>query len=456
MGKNETLVNGRGLVQARQAGSCRRLRGGVLAFVPLLVIAGCAGESGDAPAAAGAGGQVFTNARIYDGTGTPIIEDGVLVVDEGGRIVAAGAASSVEVPEGAEAVDLGGRFVIPGMINAHAHVENPGGQGRSEAEQLDVYAHYGVTTVLSQGEDPQNALALRGDRESPDLRTARIYASGLIYAPPAYDETSVDSARAHINALAAADVDWVKIRVDSNLGAQQKMTPEVYQTVMATANEHGLPVAVHLVELEDAKGVLQAGAALISHSVRDQAIDQELIGMMTERNICLVPTLTRELSTYTYSERPAFLSDPFFLERSAPEGIDSFPSAQLMTQQTESAGAQYYRAQLPVAEQNLKALSDAGVGIAMGTDSGTRFPGRFQGYLEHLELEMMVDAGLTPEQALRSATGDAARCIGLEGTVGTLQPGAWADFIVLEADPLADILNTRQIQSVWIAGNQVR
>ena len=204
MGKSEFRVDPiwRGLVSQSRPRGLRRL--GALALAPLLGMTGCAEEASDAPVTAETGAQVFTNARIFDGTGTPVIEDGVLVVDEGGRIVAAGPAASVEVPEGAEAVDLGGRFVMPGMINAHAHVENPGGQGRPEAEQLDVYAHYGVTTVLSQGEDPQNALALRAERESPDLRTARLYASGLIYAPPAYDEGSVDSARAHVNALAAA------------------------------------------------------------------------------------------------------------------------------------------------------------------------------------------------------------------------------------------------------------
>ncbi len=419
----------------------------------LLVAAGCGGDAGDGAAGGGTGEvQAFTNARVWDGTGAPVMENATIVVSDS-RIVSVGQG---EIPEGAEVVDLGGRFVMPGMINAHAHVENPTGTGTSVAEQLDIYAHYGVTTVLSQGEDPLDALPLRANRDNPSLRTARLYASGLIYAPTSYDETSVDSARVHVDAVAAADVDWVKIRVDSNIGQQQKMPPEVYQAVISRAREHGLPVTVHLVELEDAKGVLEAGAALIGHSVRDRPVDQEFIDMMRERNVCLVPTLTRELSTYVYAERPAFLDDPFFLERAAPAGIDTFPPASLRQQQAEGAAALYYKAQLPVAERNLMALHQAGIGIAMGTDSGTRFPGRFQGYLEHLELEMMADAGMTPEAVLRAATGDAARCIRLEGTVGTLQPGAWADFIALDADPLQDIRNTRQIYGVWIAGNQIR
>jgi imidazolonepropionase-like amidohydrolase len=417
----------------------------------LLFAAGCAEEAPEAGSDAAAV-QAFTNAQIFDGTGSPVIENGVILVEDG-RITGVG---NVDVPEGAEVVDLAGRWVIPGLINSHAHVERVGGQGPSVEEQLDIYAHYGVTTAISLGEDPPEALALRANRDSTGLGTARLYASGVIWSPPSYTPESVDTARAHVNRLAEMGVDWVKIRVDAQLGAAQKMPPEVYQTVISTAQEHGLPVAVHLVDLEDAKGVLEAGAALIAHSVRDQEVDQELIDMMRERNVCLVPTFTRELSTYAYAERPAFLDDPFFLERAAPANIDAFPSDSLMQLQATGAGAAYYKAQLPVAQENLRRLHQAGVGIAFGTDSGTRFPGRFQGYLEHLELEMMVEAGMTPEQALRSATGEAARCVRLQGTVGTLQPGAWADFVVLNASPLEDIRNTREIQSVYIAGNQIR
>jgi imidazolonepropionase-like amidohydrolase len=90
----------------------------------------------------------------------------------------------------------------------------------------------------------------------------------------------------------------------------------------------------------------------------------------------------------------------------------------------------------------------------MGTDAGA-FANRFQGYFEHLEMEMMAEAGLTPSQILRSATSDAARAMRIEG-IGSFTKGAWADFVVLERDPLKDIRNTRGIASVWIAGNQVK
>lgn len=408
----------------------------------LLAAAGCAAAD------VGRDVQAFTGARIFDGTGAPVIEDGVLLVRDG-RIVEVGSAESVEVPSGARTEDLEGRWIVPGFLNAHGHADGVG-EGPSVAEQLEIYAHYGVSTVLSLGEESGDALGLREGRWSPGLEHSRLLAAGPIFTPASSEE-----ARENVAELAELGVDWVKIRVDDFLGTATKMPPEAYRTVIEEAGAHGIPVAVHLVELEDAKGVVEAGADLVAHSVRDRSVDQELIDLMLERGVCLVPTLTRELSTFVYAERPDFFDDPFFLERAAPSDLDAFLTEELRASAT-SEGARFWQEALPVAEENLRVLHEAGVGIAMGTDTGTTFPGRFQGYFEHLELELMAEAGLAPEAVLRSATGEAARCLGLEGEVGTLQAGAWADLVVLDADPLEDIRNTREIHGVWIAGNRIR
>ena len=119
------------------------------------------------------------------------------------------------------------------------------------------------------------------------------------------------------------------------------------------------------------------------------------------------------------------------------------------------ASAKWYKDHLSVAMRNLKKLSDAGINIAMGTDSGGG-PGRFQGYFEHLELEYEVKAGLTPMQALVTATSSAAKTLNISKNAGTLEKGKWADFVVLAANPLDDIRNTRKIDSVWIGGVLVR
>jgi imidazolonepropionase-like amidohydrolase len=192
---------------------------------------------------------------------------------------------------------------------------------------------------------------------------------------------------------------------------------------------------------------------MVAHSVRDVAVDAELIGLLQERNVCYVPTLTREISTFVYAERPAFFDDPFFQRWADQEEVRRVTQPIFQEQMAASTSAARYREGLRMAQRNLKTLSDAGVPIAMGTDAGPA--GRFPGYFEHVELDLMVEAGLTPAQALASATSVAARCLGLDD-VGTLEPGNWADFLVLDADPLADVANTKRLRTVYVAGNEVR
>jgi imidazolonepropionase-like amidohydrolase len=409
----------------------------VILAAPLLAFVAGACAGGPAPAMSGGATLAITGARIWDGTGGPTIEDGVILVRDG-RISAVGSASQVAVPSGAEVVALDGRWVIPGLVNAHGHV-GPDGERTSVAEELEIYAHYGVTTVLSLGDEAEH---MRDERGSPDLRRARLFVAG-----PRVGAASAQEARAEVDRRAAMGVDWVKAGL-TNLDAT-----EATREVIASARARGLPVAVHIERLEPARLIVEAGAVLVAHSVRDLPVDQRFVDLMLERGACLTPTLTREVSTFVYSERPAFFDDPFFLDRSAPADVESFLTPERRAQ-AGNAQATYWREQLPLAMENLRRLHEAGVLIALGTDSGPS--GRFQGYFEHLELEMMGDAGLEPQDVLRAATSDAARCIGLAGQVGTLEPGAWADLVALDASPIEDVRNTRRIHGVWIAGNRVR
>jgi imidazolonepropionase-like amidohydrolase len=154
-----------------------------------------------------------------------------------------------------------------------------------------------------------------------------------------------------------------------------------------------------------------------------------------------------------YASEPQFFADPFFVKEADPAVLAELRRPERMKTVAANPSTARYREALRVASLNLKTLFDAGVPIAMGTDTGP--PARFQGYFEHLELERMVAAGLTPAQALVAATSGAARCLGLSANVGTLQAGRWADILVLRQDPLADVRNTRTLESVWIAGNRV-
>ncbi len=395
----------------------------------------------------------FSNARLIQLGATPAVSDAVILV-RNGRVAAVGPVASIAVPAGARRVDLGGRFVLSGLISTHVHISDVAGpEARAYTDentrrQLGVFARYGITSVLSLGGEQAPAFTARQGQASVPLDRSRIFLSGEIVTA-----ATPEAAREQVARVAALKPDMIKIRVDDNLGTSRKMPPEVFQAVIDEAHKRGLRVSAHIFYLDDAKALLRAGVDMIAHSVRDKDIDAEFIGLMKTADVPYCPTLTRELSTFVYESTPAFFEEPFFLAEADPAMVARLkePARQRVMEQSKSAQA--YKAALVVAERNLKAAADAGLLVVMGTDSGP-FPERFQGYFEHVEMAMMVAAGLTPAQVLRSATSDAARALRVSD-VGTITPAAWADFVVLDRNPLEDIRNTRTIASVWIAGNQV-
>jgi imidazolonepropionase-like amidohydrolase len=398
--------------------------------------------------------RVFTGARLIDGDGRVISPKGVMVVRDG-RIAAIGHAGSTPVPGNAVKHDLSGSTIMPGLVNAHGHVGDTiglqaGPQFYTEANllrQLRLYASYGVTSVVSLGGDAEAGFKLRDEQAaSKGLDRARLFVAG-----PVITAATPEAARADVDRIAAMKPDWLKIRVDDNLGTAKKMPIEVARAVIEQGHKHGLKVAVHIFYLEDAKAVLKAGADFIAHSVRDLPVDSDFVSLLKARNICYCPTFTREISTFAYATEPDFFKDPFFVKGADAAVVTQLRDPARQAQMAKSTSAARYKAGLDVAMANAKRLADAGVTIASGTDTGP--PARFQGYFEHLELEYLAKAGLSPLQILKAATGDAAQCMGLKDA-GALRPGAWADFIALKGDPLADIKATKTLSGVWIGGRQ--
>ena len=396
----------------------------------------------------------FTGARLVTLDPKPAVTD-VLILVKDGRIAEVGPPRTISVPDGARLVNLDGRFVLPGFISSHVHVSDVAGPDaraytdENTTRQLGVFARYGITTVLSLGGEQAPAFRAREDaRYGRAPHRSRVLVSGDIVTA-----TTPDAAREQVARVADLKPDWIKIRVDDNLGTGRKMTPEVFTAVIDEAHKRGLRVAAHIFYLDDAKALLKAGVDMIAHSVRDRDVDDEFIALMKARDVPYCPTLTRELSTFVYESTPKFFEDPFFLAEADPAMVARLKEPARQQAMEKSKSAQAYKAALKVAERNLKKLSDSGVLVVMGTDSGA-FPERFQGYFEHVEMAMMVESGMTPVQVLRSATAGAAR--GLKRTdIGKIEPGAWADFVVLERNPVDDIRNTRSIVSVWVSGVRV-
>jgi imidazolonepropionase-like amidohydrolase len=413
-----------------------------LFFVLFAVVASASADQPPAPAA----GEAWIGARIIDGTGRPAIEHATLFI-RNGRIEAVGA--KVKLPRGVHKIDATGRTIIPGLINAHGHI--------NDLSQLGIYLRDGITTVQSLGGAKEVELREQNAKAAPGT-APHLYIAGLIQdstaIPGAVAVTTPQQARHSVDELIRDKPNFVKVRIDDFRGARAKMPPEVYQAVIDEAHKNGFRTAAHIVYLDDAKGVLRAGVDYIAHSVRDQEVDQEFIDLMKKRDVSYCPTLTREVAVFTYSETPSFFSDPFFLKEADPAEIARMSDPKHQEAVRSDPSAQWYKQHFPIAMHNLKALSDAGINIAMGTDGGGG-PGRFQGYFEHLELEYEVKAGLTPMQALVSATSGAAKALNVSKNAGTLEKGKWADFVVLTANPLDDIRNTRKIESVWIGGLQV-
>ena len=398
---------------------------------------------------------IFTNVTIWDGV-SQTMEPNSALVTSNGRVVEILDMNDPDFPEDAERVDLDGGYMIPGLINAHGHVGTARGletgpdihSEENVKDQLALYARYGITTVVSLGDEPQQAFTVRDQADFSAEGLARLFMSGPVLNPSTPEE-----ARNDVEELMQHNPDWTKIRVDDGLGQREKMQPEVYSAIIETSHENGVPLAAHIVALEDAKGILEQNGDLIAHSVRDEEVDRELIDLMLEHDICITPTLTREISVFVYAERPDFFDDPFFLEEADPDVIEQLEDPDVQQRYT-GAAADYFRGALPLATENMMALHNAGIRVAMGTDSGP--PARFQGYFEHMEMEMMVEAGMTAPEVLRSATRYAAECMQIDDEIGTLEPGKWADFVVSEENPFEAITNLRTIQGVYIGANEVQ
>jgi imidazolonepropionase-like amidohydrolase len=386
-----------------------------------------------APAPPASNAIVYEGARLILGDGSEPVEGGVLVV-ENGRFTAVGQATAVTPPAGAQHVDLGGATVMPAIIDTHVHLNT---ERTALIEDLRKRATYGIGAVLSLGTDGTPDVFAVREEAAPGIALYRTAGRGLTAPEPGRSDvphwvTTEEEARTAVRDEAARGVDIVKVWVDDRDGQYEKLAPELYRAAIEEAHGQNLRVAAHIFALEDAKELLRAGIDAFAHGVRDQDIDEEFLAMMRDRaNVVLIPNLPARGIAADYEWLRGTIPDEQLQElKAAPTGDGDVIAA------------------FGIQARNLARLSQAGVRITLGTDGNTPWG-------PHIEMEDMVAAGMSPMHVLTAATGNGAAFLQLADR-GTLATGKVADFIVLDANPLDDITNTRRIRSVYLAGEEVQ
>lgn len=370
----------------------------------------------------------YEGARLIDGKGGAPLDNATVVID-GAKIVAVGRTGEVQIPAGATRVSLAGKTVMPMIIDAHVHLS----QSREGIlSDLKRRAWFGVSTVFSAGTDKYENLDLRAKVE-PGSATFLSAGRGITMPEPGRitvphwisDEAE---GRKVVAELAAQKVDMVKVWVDTREGKFKKVTPEIYAAIIDEAHKRNLRVVAHIFDMEDAKGLIKAGVDVFAHGVRDRDIDDEVIALFKSRpGIVLTPNLPERGVKVDMSWMKA--------------GIPADEFAKLEAQNVDSPKLQAFHA---IQARNLAKLNAAGVKIALATD-GNRPWG------PHEEMEDMVLAGLTPMQALLASTRNSAEVLRLADQ-GTIEAGKSGDLLVLDANPLDDITNTRKLSAVILRG----
>src|ERR1051325_6140979 len=370
----------------------------------------------------------FENARLIVGDGR-VIENATLVV-EGARIAQVGSGSDVRVPAGATRVNLTGKTVMPMIVDTHTHLNTTRDAFIRDLKQR---AYFGVSGALSLGLDGFELLGMRNENIPG---AARFFSAGkgitrIEPNRPTFQINSEAEGRKAVQQNAAHRADIIKVWVDERDGKVDKVTPAQYAAIVDEAHNRGVRVIAHIVHMDDAKGLMRAGLDAFAHGVRGKDIDDETVSMFKARPyLTLTPTLPDRGVKKDWSWlRP---------------GLPAAEFAKIEEANKDDPKAQAYNG---IQARNLAKLNAAGVRITLGTD-GNRPWG------PHEEMEDMVIAGMTPMQVIVAATRNSAGFVGMTDS-GTLETGMSADFIVLDANPLDDITNTRRISSVILRGAAV-
>lgn len=378
------------------------------------------------------GVTVFTGARVIAGDGN-VIDNATFTVGSDGRFGIVGATAAVQLPAGATTVDLAGSTVIPAIVDTHVHLSR---DRASLLADLKRRAYFGVSAAMSLGQDTgDDVYALRSE-SIPGHALYRTAGRGITAPEPGRSDVpywveTPDAARAAVREQAALGVDIVKLWVDDRNGQYPKLSPEIYGAAIEEAHANGLRTTAHLFYLDDAKELVRRGIDAFAHGVRDQDVDDEFVSMLNERpSFVLVPNLPDRGVATDMSWLSAALP---------PEQVETLQAAAVDRPQAQATFA--------IQARNLERLAREGVTIALGTDGNVPWG-------PHLEMADMVATGMSPAAVIVAATKNGADFLRIPDA-GTVASGMSADFIVLEANPLDDITNTRRIRDVYLRGERI-
>jgi len=440
------------------------------AITTLLLAVACGGGGPQEPPteAPTSDAVLYEGFRLITGDERAPVEGAAFLVD-GGIIQAVGLRGDLGLPPGAVRVDLIEKTVMPALVSLHGH---PGFQvgltfkadnytRKTVSDHLDRYAYYGVGTIVSLGTDGGDLVyEIKDNQADGTLGGARLLTAGGGIArpnagpnspamrPSALGVSTVDEARAAVQELASRGVDVVKIWVDDRGGSVAKLSPELSAAIIEEAHVRDLQLIAHVFYAADAVELVEQGVDGFAHLARDQEMSSELVAAIARRGVFVMPNLAIP-ERMTYTEPPAWLDDPLLHESITPDVIER--AKESFTDRSAAAAADA-RKTWDYMQASLVKLKEAGVTLVLGADSGGVID-TFIGHTELRELELMVNAGLTPNEAIMASTSVSANTVGIEA--GLLTAGKSADFIVLDANPLDDIANARQIDQVFLKGIKV-